>query len=76
MSPPPEACALAVAAAQAIEGDLVGIDLLPTPDGGFVVLELNGAVEFNHQYALDGGDVFVRTLDELLRAGEPAAAVA
>jgi [lysine-biosynthesis-protein LysW]--L-2-aminoadipate ligase len=73
--PPPEACALAVAAAQAIEGDLVGVDLLPTPEGGFVVLELNGAVEFNHQYALDG-DVFTRTLDELLRAGEPAAAVA
>jgi [lysine-biosynthesis-protein LysW]---L-2-aminoadipate ligase len=76
VSPPPEACALAVAAAQAIEGDLVGIDLLPTPDGGFVVLELNGAVEFNHQYALDDGDVFARTLEELLRAGEPAAAVA
>ena len=76
VSPPPEACALALAAARAIEGDLVGIDLLPTPDGGFVVLELNGAVEFNHQYALDGGDVFARTLDELLRAGEPAAAVA
>jgi RimK family alpha-L-glutamate ligase len=74
--PPPEACALAVAAAQAIEGDLVGVDLLPTPEGGFVVLELNGAVEFNHQYALDDGDVFTRTLDELLRAGEPAAAVA
>jgi [lysine-biosynthesis-protein LysW]---L-2-aminoadipate ligase len=74
--PPPEACALALAAAQAIEGDLVGIDLLPTPDGGFVVLELNGAVEFNHQYALDGGDVFARTLDVLLRPGEPAAAVA
>jgi [lysine-biosynthesis-protein LysW]---L-2-aminoadipate ligase len=76
VSPLPEACALAIAAAQAIEGDLVGVDLLPTPDGGFVVLELNGAVEFNHQYALDGGDVFARTLDELLRAGEPAAAVA
>jgi RimK family alpha-L-glutamate ligase len=76
VAPPPEACALAVAAAEAIEGDLVGADLLPTPDGEFVVLELNGAVEFNDQYALDGGDVFARTLDELLRAGEPAAAVA
>lgn len=76
VSPPPEACALAVAAARAIEGDLVGADLLPTPDGSFVVLELNGAVEFNHQYALDENDVYARTLAELLRAGEPAAAVA
>jgi [lysine-biosynthesis-protein LysW]--L-2-aminoadipate ligase len=76
VSPPPEACALAVAAAKAIEGDLVGIDLLPLPGGGFVVLELNGAVEFNHQYALEGEDVFARTLAELLRADEPAVAVA
>jgi RimK family alpha-L-glutamate ligase len=76
VSPPPEACALALAAAQAIEGHLVGADLLPTPDGGFVVLELNGAVEFTQEYTLDGGDVFARTLAELLTAGEPAAAVA
>jgi glutathione synthase/RimK-type ligase-like ATP-grasp enzyme len=43
VAPPPEACALAVAAAGAIEADLVGVDLLPKPDGGYVVLELNGA---------------------------------
>jgi [lysine-biosynthesis-protein LysW]---L-2-aminoadipate ligase len=76
VSPPPEACALALAAAAAIEADLVGVDLLPTPDGSFVVLELNGAVEFNHQYALDGGDVFDQTLAALLLAAEPATAVA
>jgi RimK family alpha-L-glutamate ligase len=72
VAPPPEASALAVLAAQAIEGDLVGVDLLPRPDGGYVVLELNGAVEFNHQYALDGGDVFATTLAALLPASEPA----
>jgi [lysine-biosynthesis-protein LysW]--L-2-aminoadipate ligase len=78
VSPPPDACAVALAAARAIEGDLVGVDLLPTPDGGFVVLELNGAVEFNHVYALDGGDVFERTLAALfpMPAAEPAAVVA
>jgi RimK family alpha-L-glutamate ligase len=76
VSPPPEACALAVAAARAINADLVGVDLLPTPDGGHVVLELNGAVEFNQQYALDDGDVFERTLSALLPAPEPAAVVA
>jgi RimK family alpha-L-glutamate ligase len=75
VSPPAEACALAVAAARAIQADLVGVDLLPTPDGGHVVLELNGAVEFNDQYALDGGDVFERTLSALLPASEPAAVI-
>ena len=33
--PPPEAELLAVAAAEALGGDLVGVDLLPTPDGGW-----------------------------------------
>lgn len=59
-------CELAVLAARAIEGDLVGVDLLPTPDGSYVVLELNGVVEFNEQYAIDGDDVFSQTLDALL----------
>jgi RimK family alpha-L-glutamate ligase len=76
VSPPPEARALAVAAARAIDADLVGVDLLPTPDGGHVVLELNGAVEFNQQYALDDGDVFERTLSAVLPAPETAAVVA
>jgi [lysine-biosynthesis-protein LysW]---L-2-aminoadipate ligase len=76
VSPSAEACALAAAAARAIDADLVGVDLLPTPEGGHVVLELNGAVEFNQQYALDDGDVFKRTLSALLPAAEPAAAVA
>jgi [lysine-biosynthesis-protein LysW]--L-2-aminoadipate ligase len=76
VSPPPEARALAVAAARAIDADLVGVDLLPTPDGGHVVLELNGAVEFNQQYALDDGDVFERALSAVLPAPETAAVVA
>jgi [lysine-biosynthesis-protein LysW]--L-2-aminoadipate ligase len=72
--PPPEACELAVAAARAVEADLAGIDLLPAPEGGHVVLEVNGAVEFTQEYALDESDVFERTLTELLR--DPGAAVA
>jgi [lysine-biosynthesis-protein LysW]--L-2-aminoadipate ligase len=76
VSPPPEARALAVAAARAVDADLVGVDLLPTPDGGHVVLELNGAVEFNQQYALDAGDVFERALSAVLPAPETAAVVA
>lgn len=74
VTPPPQACDLAVAAAGAIEADLVGVDLLPSPDGGHVVIELNGAVEFNAEYSLDGGDVFERTISALLR--DAVAAVA
>jgi RimK family alpha-L-glutamate ligase len=65
---------LATRAAGAIEADLVGVDLLPTPDGGHVVVELNGAVEFNEQYSMLGTDVFERTLAALL--ADPIAAVA
>jgi [lysine-biosynthesis-protein LysW]---L-2-aminoadipate ligase len=73
VEPSAEACELAIRAAAAVEGDLVGVDLLPAPDGSFVVLELNGAVEFNKTYACDG-DVFRLTLEALL--GTTVAAVA
>ena len=51
--PPREARELALAAATAVGGALVGIDLLPAEDG-FVVLEVNGAVEFTQAYSLGG----------------------
>ena len=72
-APTPEASRLALEAARAIEADLVGVDLLPTPDGGHVVIEVNGAVEFTAEYAPDG-EVFERTTAALL--GDPVAAVA
>jgi [lysine-biosynthesis-protein LysW]--L-2-aminoadipate ligase len=70
---PPAVCELALAAAAAIEADLVGVDLLPTPDGRHIVIELNGAVEFTADYAVDG-TVFERTLEALFP--DPVAAVA
>jgi RimK family alpha-L-glutamate ligase len=76
VAPPPEACEIAVAAARAIEADLVGVDLLPTPDGSHVVLELNGAVEFTQDYALQAGCVFEHALEAILPAAAPAATVA
>jgi len=60
-SPPPIARTLALAAAAAIRGDLVGVDLLPTASG-FVVSEINGAVDFRPPYALDVEDVYVETV--------------
>src|SRR5262249_8448461 len=50
VEPSPIAQALALAAARAARLDLVGVDLLPTGNG-FVVLELNGAVDFRPVYA-------------------------
>jgi RimK family alpha-L-glutamate ligase len=66
--PPPQACELALAAASAVGGALVGVDLLPRDDG-FVVLEVNGAVEFTQEYSL-GGDIFAEAVSSL--TGAPA----
>jgi RimK family alpha-L-glutamate ligase len=49
--------ALAMAAAAAVDGDLIGVDVLPTPDG-LAVVELNGCVDFTHEYAAPGRDVY------------------
>ena len=54
-----EAGSLAVAAAAAVGADLVGVDLLPIEGDRYVVLELNGAVDFDERYSLGAGDVFV-----------------
>jgi [lysine-biosynthesis-protein LysW]--L-2-aminoadipate ligase len=65
-APPPLARSLALEAAAAIRGDLVGIDLLPLGDG-FVVSEVNGAVDFRRAYALTPGNVFRNAVRELVR---------
>jgi RimK family alpha-L-glutamate ligase len=67
VAPPQEARELAVAAAAAVGGDLVGVDLLPLPDGGYVVLELNGAVDFTSEYSLNGGEIFDDVATSLAR---------
>jgi RimK family alpha-L-glutamate ligase len=70
-APPPPAAAIAVAAARAVGGDLVGIDLLPAHTGGYVVLEVNGAVDFTPEYSLDGEGVFDAAVHALLRLEAP-----
>jgi RimK family alpha-L-glutamate ligase len=70
VEPPPLARTLALSAAAALGADLVGVDLLPT-ENGFLVAELNGAVDFRTTYALGESDVFETVVAELLRtAGE------
>jgi RimK family alpha-L-glutamate ligase len=75
-APPPEARELAIRAASALGTDLVGVDLIPDGQGGWMVLELNGAVDFTPDYDLDGGSVFELVLRALGRgafAPTPAA---
>ena len=71
--PSPEACEVALAAAAAIGGDLVGVDLLPADLGTWVVLEVNGAVDFTSAYSLDD-DVFAAAAAALPSVGVEAAA--
>jgi len=59
LEPPPQARSLAIAAASAVAGDLIGVDLFPLDSGRYAVLELNGAVEFDERYSLPGGDVYI-----------------
>lgn len=58
VDPPPEARLTALGAVAAIGSDLAGVDLVTAPDGAYVVLEVNGAVEFTAEYAHRGVDPF------------------
>jgi tetrahydromethanopterin:alpha-L-glutamate ligase len=66
VTPPPLACSLAVEAAAAVDGGFVGIDLLPTTDGHYSVIEVNGCVDFTTDYSFDG-DVHLAVVSELDR---------
>jgi RimK family alpha-L-glutamate ligase len=68
VDPPPLACLIALGAAAALGTDLAGVDLLPDGAGGWVVLELNGAVEFTPKYSLSREDVFERSVRALARS--------
>lgn len=57
---------LALAATRRLGIDLGGVDLL-RDDDGWVVLEVNGAVDMKAHYALDGTDVFGAALSGLQR---------
>jgi RimK family alpha-L-glutamate ligase len=54
---PPQARETALAAARAVAGDFVGIDLLPHGTD-YVAIEVNGGVDFERRYSLPGRDVF------------------
>jgi RimK family alpha-L-glutamate ligase len=66
VEPSPAACELAQASAAALRADLVGVDLLPVAPGCFVVIEVNGAVDFGPEYA-PAGDVYAHAMRALTR---------
>jgi len=72
--PPRAACEIALAAARAAGAALVGVDLVPDAAGDWTVIELNGAVEFTHEYE-PGGDVFVSASGALVRSAAHFAAL-
>jgi [lysine-biosynthesis-protein LysW]---L-2-aminoadipate ligase len=71
--PSEEARALAVDAARAVGADLVGVDLLPVPDIGYVVSEVNGAVDFDDTDSLTGRSVYTDAADALGLGAQRAA---
>jgi RimK family alpha-L-glutamate ligase len=62
-TPPPDAVELALRAVDVVGLDLAGVDLLPFEDG-WVVLEVNAAVDFRPWYGF-GSDVFSAALGAL-----------
>jgi RimK family alpha-L-glutamate ligase len=60
----PEADEIAVAATLAAGADFVGVDLIRS-GGHWFVLELNGAVDFDDAYSLEGHDVFADIAEAL-----------
>lgn len=57
VDPSDDARELALAAAAAVGIDVAGVDLFPV-DGEHVILELNGAADFDETYSLAGRDVY------------------
>jgi RimK family alpha-L-glutamate ligase len=71
--PDKRAVELALRAVSAVRADLVGVDLLPLPHGDYVVLEVNGAVDFTDDYSICGRNVFEETMRVIAARTDPRA---
>lgn len=75
--PSSEARFTAVCAAVSVGIDLAGVDLVGDRDGGYLVLEVNGAVDFTAEYGLSETDPFLAAVDALVGArAQPVLALA
>ncbi len=75
----PELNKLCVAAARAVGGGIVGVDLLEDPERGYLVNEVNYTIEFRNSIATTGVDIPNRIIDYVLAVGrgeiKPLAAI-
>ena len=62
----PELDAISRAAAEAVGGGVVAVDLLESPDRGLLVNEVNHTMEFRNSIAPTGVDIPARIVDHLL----------
>ncbi|MFZ1396740.1 MAG: RimK family alpha-L-glutamate ligase, partial [Candidatus Promineifilaceae bacterium] len=69
----PELDRLSRAAAQAVGGGVVAVDLLENGNGRLLVNEVNYTMEFRNSIAPTGVDIPGRIVDYLLQVGEAAA---
>jgi [lysine-biosynthesis-protein LysW]--L-2-aminoadipate ligase len=68
----PDLDRLSVAAARAMGGGIVAIDVLETADGRLLVNEVNYTMEFRNSIAVTGVDIPARVVAYVLRVGERA----
>ncbi len=65
----PELNKLCVAAAHAVGGGIVGVDVLEDPQRGYLVNEVNYTIEFRNSIATTGVDIPNRIIDYVLAVG-------
>lgn len=65
----PELNRICVAAARAVGGGIVGVDLLEDPERGYLVNEVNYTIEFRNSIAVTGVDIPNRIIDYVLAVG-------
>jgi len=66
----PEIHDLSLAAAQAVGGGVVAVDLLETPDGELLVNEVNYTMEFRNSVEPTGVDIPAQIIDYVLQADQ------
>lgn len=66
----PELHEISVAAAQAVGGGILAIDLMQLEDGSYTVNEVNYTMEFKNSIAPTGVDIPARMIDYVLKVGQ------
>jgi [lysine-biosynthesis-protein LysW]--L-2-aminoadipate ligase len=69
----PELNELSLAAARAVGGGVVAIDILETPEGRLLVNEVNYTMEFRNSIATTGVDIPAKVVDYVLEVGRSKA---